>query len=103
MMTIVYVLAPDRTPLMPCSAVVARFLLKDGKAKVIRRIPFTLKLLTLPERSYTQPLTLGVDTGSTVIGSAVADEQGHMLYASEVEVRNDITTTMKARARKMQF
>lgn len=98
-MNLVYVLAPDGTPLMPCAAVVARLLLKEGKAKVIRRMPFTIKLFALPGKGYTQPLTLGVDTGSTVIGSAVADEQGHILYLSEVEVRNDIAKTMKARAR----
>lgn len=98
-MTLVYILAPDRMPLMPCSAVVARLLLKEGKAKVIRRTPFTLKLFTMPEKSYTQPLTLGVDTGSTMIGSAVAHEQGHISYLSEVEIRNDIATTMKARAK----
>lgn len=54
-MTMVYVLAPDKTPLMPCSEVVARLLLKEGKAKVVRRTPFTIKLFTVPERSYTQP------------------------------------------------
>ncbi len=98
-MTRVYVLAPDRTPLMPCSAVVARLLLKEGKAKVARRTPFTIKLYEPPERSYTQALTLGIDTGSSVIGSAVADEQGHILSMSEVEVRNDIATKMKDRAK----
>jgi hypothetical protein len=98
-MNMVSILAPDRTPLMPCSAVIARLLLKEGKAKVVHRTPFTVKLFVLPEKRYTQPLTLGVDTGSTVIGSAVADEEGHIVYLSEVEVRNDIATTMKARAR----
>src|SRR2546423_1233665 len=74
-MTVVYVLAPDRTPLMPCPPVIARLLLKDGKAKVIRRTPFTIKLLAPAEASYTQPLTLGVDTGSSVIGSACAGKR----------------------------
>jgi len=97
-MNTVYVLSPDRTPLMPCSSVIARVLLKEGKAKVVRRTPFTIKLYALPENTYTQPLTLGVDTGSRVIGSAVASEQGNILYLSEVEVRNDIATTMKERA-----
>ena len=97
-MIVVYVLAPDRTPLMPCTPVIARLLLKDGKAKVLRRTPFTIKLLAQAEESYTQPLTLGVDTGSSVIGSAVADQNGHVLYLSEVEVRNDIAQTMKERA-----
>jgi hypothetical protein len=98
-MNVVYVLSPDGTPLMPCSHVIARLLLKDGKAKVKRRAPFTIKLLVQPETTYTQSLTLGVDTGSAVIGSAVADSQGQVVYLSEVTVRNDVATTMKARAR----
>ena len=97
-MNVVYVLAPDDTPLMPCSCAIARLLLKDGKAKVKRRTPFTIKLLVQPAPTYTQPLTLGVDTGSSVIGSAVADSQGQVVYLSEVAVRNDIATAMKARA-----
>jgi hypothetical protein len=97
-MNVVYVLAPDRTPLMPCTSVIARLLLTRGKAKVVRRTPFTIKLHTQPATTYTQPLTLGVDTGSSVIGSAVADEKGTILYLSEVEIRNDIATTMKERA-----
>ncbi|HEX4714230.1 MAG TPA: RRXRR domain-containing protein, partial [Ktedonobacteraceae bacterium] len=72
-------------------------LLKHGKAKVVRRTPFTIKLLSQPETSYTQPLTLGIDTGSSVIGSAVSDERGNILYLSEGEVRNEIATTLKER------
>ncbi len=97
-MNVVYVLSPDRVPLMPCSCVIARLLLKDGKAKVVRRTPFTIQLLSQPESTYTQSLTLGVDTGSSVMGSAVADEKGNILYLSEVELRNDIAQTMKERA-----
>ncbi|TMB81997.1 MAG: HNH endonuclease, partial [Chloroflexi bacterium] len=54
--------------------------------------------LARPENAYTQPLTLGVDTSSSVMGSAVADENGNVLYLSEVEIRNDIAQTMKERA-----
>jgi RRXRR protein/HNH endonuclease len=97
-MNVVYVLSQDGVPLMPCSCVIARLLLKDGKAKVVRRTPFTIKLYTQRESTYTQALTLGIDTGSSVIGSAVADENGRVVYLSEVEVRNDIATTMKERA-----
>jgi RRXRR protein/HNH endonuclease len=98
-MTVVYVLAPDRTPLMPCTPVIARLLLKEGKAKVVRRSPFTIKLRTQPETTYTQPLTLGIDTGSAVLGSAVADAHGKVLHLSEVTIRNDIANTLKERAR----
>jgi hypothetical protein len=50
------------------------------------------------ENTYTQPLTLGVDTGSSAMGSAVADDYGKVLYLSEVAIRNDIAQTMKERA-----
>jgi hypothetical protein len=99
-MNVVYVLAPDRVPLMPCPPVIARLLLKEGKAKVRRRTPFTIQLLAQPERIYTQPVTHGVDTGSAVVGSAAADDQGNVFNLSEVELRNDIATTMKERASK---
>jgi RRXRR protein len=97
-MTVVYVLSPDKVPLMPCASAIARLLLKEGKAKVKRRTPFTIKLLIQPETTSIQHLTLGMDTGSSVIGSAVAGENGKVVYLSEVEVRNDIASTMKARA-----
>ncbi len=97
-MNVVYVLSPDRVPLMPCSCTIARLLLKQGKAKVVRRTPFTIKMYTQPVDTHTQLLTLGIDTGSAVIGSAVSDECGNILYVSEVEVRNDIAQTMKKRA-----
>jgi hypothetical protein len=97
-MNVVYVLSPNRVPLMPCTPAIARLLLKDGKAKVVRRTPFTIKLSTQPENAYMQPLTLGIDTGSAVIGSAVSNENRNVLYLSEVEVRNEIAHTMKERA-----
>lgn len=93
-----YVIATDGTPLMPCHNAKARILLKDGKAKVIRREPFTIKLL-YETTSYTQPLTLGVDTGSGTLGTAVAKDNSDIVYMSEVVVRNDITDKMTRRSK----
>ena len=67
---------------------------------MVRRTPFTIKLLAPPTHERTHPLIVGVDTGSTVIGAAVADEQGKVVYLSEAELRNDIAATMKERAAK---
>jgi len=92
----VYVINYDGTPLMPCTQVVARLLLKQGKAKCIKKTPFTIKLL-YQTTNYTQKLTLGVDTGSSKIGSAVVDSKNDVIYLSEVEVRNDISKKMKRR------
>ena len=94
----VYVINYDNQPLMPCSNTIARLLLKQGKAKVKRKIPFTIKL-TYQTDKYTQDLTLGVDTGSSKIGSAVVKDNGDVFYLSEVEIRNDITNKMKRRSK----
>jgi RRXRR protein/HNH endonuclease len=94
---LVYVLNNERKPLMPCQSAVARLLLKDGRAKVVRRCPFTIQLLQLSQE-YKQPLTLGIDTGSAILGSAVVDNYGRVVYMGEVEVRNDIAENMKQRA-----
>mgnify|MGYP000937110220 CR=1 FL=1 len=94
----VYVINEDGSPLMPCNPAIARLLLKDGKAKCIRRTPFTIKLL-YHATDYTQHLTLGIDTGSSKIGSAVANDENEVYYISEVEIRNDISDKIDKRAK----
>ena len=91
----VYVLDIDNKPLMPCTNVIARLLLKEGKAKVKRRCPFTIKL-TYKTTSYIQDCTLGIDTGSSHIGSSVANNN-KIIYMSDIEIRNDITDKMTQR------
>ena len=94
----VYVLNTDGKPLMPTERHgKVRRLLKGKKAKVIRRTPFTIKLLyNTPD--IIQELTLGIDTGSSTIGSAVYSESGEIIYTAKTEIRNDITTKMKERS-----
>lgn len=94
----VYVSSQNGEPLMPCENVIARLLLKQGKAKVKRRTPFMIKLL-YKTTEYTQELTLGVDTGSSHIGTAASDNNGNIYYMSDVEIRNDITDKMTQRAK----
>lgn len=94
----VYVISQDSKPLMPCSNPIARLLLNQGKAKVKRREPFTIKLI-YETTDYTQDLTLGVDTGSGTIGTAVSKDNGDIVYMSEIAVRNDITDKMTRRAK----
>ncbi len=92
----VYVISKSGKPLMPCKPVIARLLLKEGKAKVKNRTPFTIKLLIETEE-FTQDLVLGIDTGSGKVGSAVVNLNSDVLYMSEIEVRNDITKKMTRR------
>lgn len=95
----VYVLDINGQPLMPTNRHgKVKHLLEQGKAKVIKRCPFTIKLL-YDSRNHTQSLILGVDTGSGTIGTAVSDNNGNVVYMSKVEVRNDITDKMTQRAK----
>jgi hypothetical protein len=94
----VYVISKTGNPLMPTTPRKARLLLKNGKAKCIRRTPFTIKLL-YDTTEYTQPLTHGIDTGSSIMGSAVVDTKGNVVYLSEIELRNDITEKMTRRSK----
>ena len=95
----VYVLNKDGQPLMPTDRHgKVKHLLKSGKAKVVKRCPFTIKLL-YKSTNYTQNLTLGVDAGSGTIGTAVSKDNGDIVYMSEVVVRNDITGKMTRRAK----
>ena len=82
---------------MPCCPRKARHLLKCGKAKVIERTPFTIKLL-FSSGDNAQPLIHSLDSGSANIGSAVSDDNGAVYYLSEVEIRNDITDKLKQRS-----
>lgn len=91
----VYVLNFDYKPLMPCKEAKARKLLRDNKAEIVKREPFTIRLLWKCE-SNTQPVTLGVDTGSKHIGLSATTEKAE-LYASEVELRNDIVDLLSTR------
>ncbi|MDD6380672.1 MAG: RNA-guided endonuclease IscB [Lachnospiraceae bacterium] len=92
----VYVLSKTGQPLMPTeNHAKVRILLKQGKAKVVNRCPFTIQLL-YSSTNYTQKVTLGVDSGSKHIGlSATTKDKG--LFESDVELRNDIVDLLSTR------
>ena len=96
--SMVYTVDSKNKPLSPCRNRTARWLVKNNRAKCIKREPFTIKLKHEGTREIPE-LTLGIDTGSDKIGSAVVDEENSVLYVSEVQVRNDITEKMKQRAK----
>ena len=64
----VYVLSASGNPLMPTRRFGhVRRMLRSGRAKVVRRTPFTIQLM-YESTAYTQPVSLGVDAGSKHIG-----------------------------------
>lgn len=93
---LVYVLNQHGKPLMPCKPQKAKQLLRSGKARVVRRTPFTIKLL-YGSSGFVQPVTAGMDTGSKKVGTA-AIANGEVVYQAEVELRNDVSKKMQQRA-----
>lgn len=94
----VYVLNIEGKPLMPCKEAKARKLLKQNKAKIVKREPFTIQLLFECE-NQTQNITLGVDAGSKHIGLSATTEKKE-LYVADVELRNDIVDLLSTRREK---
>ena len=97
-MPTVYVLNKDGKPLMPTTRCMhVRHLLKNGKARVVKSKPFTIKL-NYETPDIFQPLYLGIDPGRTNIGVAVVKEDGTPVFTAHLETRNkDITGLMSAR------
>ena len=92
----VYVISQNGQPLMPTeNHAKVRILLKNKKAKVIKRCPFTIEL-AYDSTNYTQDITLGVDSGSKHIGLS-ATTRSKVLFESDVELRNDIVNLLSIR------
>ena len=69
----VLVVDKNKNPLMPCHPARARTLLRKGRARVLRKYPFTIILLDR-EGGYTQDTQVKVDPGAKTTGIAlVAD------------------------------
>jgi hypothetical protein len=65
-MSRVFVVDANRKPLMPCTPARARLLLRQGKAAVWRRFPFTLILKETKPEVCVSPLRLKLDPGAKV-------------------------------------
>ena len=93
---LVYVQNNNGQPLMPterCGKV--RRMLKDGRAKVVKRCPFTIRL-SYHAQENTQPVNLGIDAGSKTVGVS-ATTSDRELYAAELTLRTDITDNISTR------
>ncbi len=88
--SIIYVLAASGKPLMPTKRQKkVWYWLRKGLARVVSREPFTVQL-RFETASYTQPVTVGVDTGSQTVGLAAVTSD-EVVYQAEVALRSDIS------------
>ena len=95
----VYVLDIDGNPLMPTvNRAKVRILLKEKKAKVVKRTPFTIQLL-YDTPGQVQPLEIGDDTGHSRNGISVV-ANGREIYAEEHTLKSDTSKNLTSRAEK---
>lgn len=102
------VLGRDGAPLMPAHPARVRKLLRSGRAVVVSRIPFVIRLkdkTTTDGTALVQEMGLGIDPGSKRTGLAVFNITGttnirHGVFAAEVVHRSGvITRSLLARSR----
>ncbi|MEY2335719.1 RNA-guided endonuclease IscB [Acidithiobacillus ferrianus] len=90
----ILVLDKRKKPLMPCHPARARELLREGRARVHRMVPFTIRLVDrLRADSVLQPLRLKLDPGSKTTGLALVREK-ETVDVSTCEVLRAITILM---------
>ncbi len=80
---------------MPSTPKKAKELLKQKKAKIIKRTPFTIQLFVATGETK-QDISLGVDAGSKHIGLS-ATTQKEEVFSAEVELRKDIVDLLSTR------
>jgi 5-methylcytosine-specific restriction endonuclease McrA len=89
-MSKVFVLDTQKRPLDPVHPGHARLLLKQGRAAVYRRYPFTIILRVAVEQPVLQPLRIKLDPGSKTTGIAVInDVTGEAVWAAELTHRGN--------------
>jgi hypothetical protein len=91
----VFVLNKRGEPLMPTTPRKARLLLKEGKARVVNRTPFTIQLKIVTGESK-QDMTLGVDSGFQHVGLSVVTDKEEV-FSADVSLRTDIVKLLSNR------
>jgi 5-methylcytosine-specific restriction endonuclease McrA len=93
----IYVLNMRWLPLMPTTQRTGKRLLKEGKAKVVTRCPFTIQL-TYATGEATQTIRLGVDLGYTEIGFSAKTEKLEVISGT-LTLRKDVSKKLEERRR----
>lgn len=90
----ILVLDKRKKPLMPCHPARARELLREGRARVHRMVPFTIRLVDRSRAdSVLQPLRLKLDPGSKTTGLALVREK-ETVDVSTGEIIRTLTVLM---------
>jgi len=86
----VFVLDTNKKPLSPCHEAVARKLLKQGKAAIFKKYPFTIILKkSVEDTKNKQEYRLKIDYGSKHTGLAIL-QNNNVIWLGQIDHRTDI-------------
>lgn len=92
----VFVLDKFGNPLMPTKRHrKVRLWLKEGRAKVVRRTPFTIQLL-FDTSFVVQEFSIGIDPGYKTIGVSIVSD-AEEVFSAEVATRSDVSEKVSER------
>lgn len=98
---LVFVISKDNTPMMPTHPAKARKLLMSGKAHVINRDPFVIRLNYDVKTREFQTIKVGIDDGAKHAGIALVQERikkdDKVILSGTISVTNDINSRMETR------
>lgn len=84
----IFVIDADKRPLNPINSAQGRQLLRNSKASIWRRFPFTIILKESRPAPAVSPLRLKIDPGAKTTGIAlVNDGSGEVVFAAELKHR----------------
>jgi len=94
----VFVVDNNNKPLLPTTPRRARHLLENGKAKVIRVMPFTIqinRIIDEPVGSFTS----SIDDGAKHVGISIINEHTHeVVFQGQIDLRQDVSKKLLQRA-----
>jgi len=93
---VVFVIDINKKPLSPCREAKARKLLKQGKAKIFKKFPFTIILNEAKETEENQEYRLKIDYGSKNTGLAILQNE-NVLWMAQIRHRTDIKANLDVR------
>lgn len=93
----VFVLNNEGQPLMPCSYAKSKRMVKSGKAKVVRRAPFTIRI-NFECENVVQEIVLGIDTGFGNMGFSAVTEKKELVCGT---LKLDGRTSKRLAERRM--
>jgi len=92
----IFVLNKDKKPLDPCHESVARKLLKDGKAVIHKKYPFTIRLKELKTTESNSNFRLKIDYGSRHTGLAILKDS-KVIWLAQIHHKTNIKKNMDSR------